>query len=248
MRLMRDVAALRTNLVSDPCPSLWIYPAGYFGFDALRFAQLRSEKADPAPAWPALPADNLDNIQQLLVEKILPLYGARATLVVGVDDGARQLAWVGQTDADGQMKSHSIIVRGNTAVSARSFSAGKLRAAAFVCGEFTGCATESNGPFYDDGGQRQYLCEPTQQLADVKLVIDLAHSHVPGTVKAAVAHQRYPHQRQMERLANAGIASVLTHHHADEQVQGRPANRHQSSWLLFADGTWADESSVHQLA
>jgi hypothetical protein len=246
-RLMRELAALRHEVAPEPFPAVWIYPGGYFGFDALRFAQLLRAKEDPGLAWPQLPQGTLDSLQRTLAEQILPLHGPRATLVVGMDDGAAQCAWIGQNDSDGQIKSQAVIVRGASTIAARCFSVGKLAAAAFVCGEFTGSPTPSNGPFYDDKGERCYLSQPAQQLGEVKLVIDLAHSQVPGTVFAAVAHQRYPHQRQMERLASAGIASVLTHHHAEETVQGRASHRHQSSWLLYSDGTWVNDASVREL-
>lgn len=232
LALMQQVVRSRT----PQGPSLWVFPAGYFGFDARLFA-LR----DPVHRPWAHPAD-LPRVEDAVLRDVLPLCPADATIVFGADVLDRQFACVLRQTQVGQSLPPLRIERGRTPLSGRRFVAGGVMASVFVCGEFCGSRSPANGSFFEPEGQ--YLTDPRTQLADTSLLIDLAHSRVPGTVSSAPAPQRYPHQRQLEKFAGSHVSGVLVHHHAGEKIWGRPSCRHQSSWMIFPQhgrGVWLDQ-------
>jgi hypothetical protein len=124
---------------------------------------------------------------------------------------------------------------------ARIVAIGPVDAAFFVCGEFTGSYTENNGPYF----QNRYLNDPASQLSDCRLLIDVAHHRVRGTIDAAPG-PRLVHQRQMLRFASRGTA-ILTHHHPGHTVAGRARNDSQSNWVFFRGGSRLSDTQVHTI-
>lgn len=226
--LLEEVARRLGSHVAADHDSLWVYPGGYFGFDA----------SAPRPfdqrAWPGF---NAETVRTGLLE-VLRNYPPRARLVFGADNMDQQV-WVCWLDADESLHVHTI-ARGDCDLPARKIQIGSIYATFFVCGEFTGSQTEANGPYFDN----QYLSDPAAQLKDCRLLIDLAHSRIRGNIDGGQPGQRLVHRRQMLSFADHG-ASVLTHHHSGLQTNGRARNDCQSNWVIFRGGNQLAEGRVH---
>src|SRR5262249_42770006 len=154
-------------------------------------------------------------------------YPPGATLVFGADGPCGedvQQVWVCWRTPEGASDLHTI-TRGKTDLPDRTLQIGPVCAAFFVCGEFTGSRTEANGPYCPG----RYLDDPVSQLADCRLLVDVAHSRVPGSVHGSPGQWRV-HERQMLRFSRHG-AAVLTHHHPGRLVDGRPRTGSQSNWV-----------------
>ena len=236
--LLDDVASRFTQQVRPGVPSLWVFPGGYFGFNAAR------------GEWQHLDVQALRLLERGLVSRARH-FPAPSLIAVGVDSRSRafgdviQQVWIAQKDRHGV--SVSKLTRGESQLEVRQFTAGSKKAAFFVCGEFTGSQTEQNGPYCIDSGQREYfLRDPVSQLRGCGVLVDLAHDKVSGSISGRCS-PRMVHRLQMERFSRRGIA-VLTHHHAGRLANGRPHFKHQSNWIVFRGTTWLAESAVVELA
>ena len=227
--LLQYVAQRLGNRVPPENDSLWVYPGGYFGFDAL------SAREGDAEPWPGFDARAV----QSGLPTVLRSYPVGARLAIGAD-GDDQQVWVCWLEANGTLKLKTI-VRHNCDLPQRSIVIGKTRAAFFVCGEFTGSCTDANGPYFEG----QYLSDPAAELADCRILVDLAHSRVKGSVYRDPG-PRLVHQRQLRRFAIQGTG-VLTHHHPGWQTAGRARDNCQSNWVFFRGGNRLDDSQVHVL-
>jgi hypothetical protein len=225
--LLQEVAQRLGSRAPPGCDSLWVYPAGYFGFDAAAFRDGSVE------AWPGFDV----NVVRERLPTVLRGYPSLARLAVGADDQAQRL-WVSWLDASGSLQLQTI-TRHHCKLPDRVMAIGPIRAAFFVCGEFTGSCTEANGPYWGN----EYLCDPAVQLADCRLLVDLAHSRVKGGVYRPPG-PRLVHHRQMLRFAARGTA-ILTHHHPGCQSAGRARDDCQSNWVIFRGGMRLDNSRVH---
>jgi hypothetical protein len=229
--LMDQVARILGGRVEPGVSSLWVFPGGYFGFDAGR-----GTRGD----WLDLRESDVHQIQRE-VRRVFQGFPRKSVLTFGVDYLDRQQAWV-MNGASTDAMIHRI-TRKFTPLSQRIFAVGEHRAAAFVCGEFTGSRTSQNGPFFvDAAGRTHYLEEPERQLSECQILIDLAHQRVSGGVHAP-PNRRMVQQRQMERFSRHGVA-VLAHHHAGEQNDGRAHFKHQSSWIVFPEADWLSNAEV----
>ncbi|WP_437681888.1 hypothetical protein [Sorangium sp. So ce131] len=229
--LMSHVAQTMRGRVGRGVSSLWVFPGGYFGFDPRRKVWLGLRDSD---------------VQQIECEiRRAAMEFPRASVVaVGVDYLDWQQVWILE-DSSGQVQIRQI-TREVTSLDQRIFSVGQFRAAAFVCGEFTGSRTRRNGPFFiDAAGHPHYLDEPDRQLRNCHILIDLAHQRVAGTVNAP-PNRRMVQQRQMERFSRHGVA-VLTHHHDGRQSSGRAHSKHQSNWVVFPEGDWLSGADVVEI-
>ncbi len=231
LRLLEEVAERLGSHVAPDHDSLWVYPGGYFGFDA----------SAPRPfdhkAWPGF---NVDVVRIRLLP-VLKKYPTRARLAFGADNkgGDQQHVWVCWLGADGLLQIETI-TRHLCDLPGRKVRVGSLCAAFFVCGEFTGSHTTANGPYFND----HYLSDLAVQLNDCRLLIDLAHFRIKGNIGGGQPGPRQVHRRQMLRFAFHG-ASVLTHHHFGIQTDGRARNDCQSNWVIFCGGRQLAESRVH---
>ncbi len=232
--LLREIGQGFASQVSPDAHSLWVFPGGYFGFDAAR------------RNWIDLTDADMRAIQRRMLSEVLPLFPAWSSVVVGMDPDDRQFAWIGQTDSNHRATVARNIQRHHTDLPDRRFLVGELAASCFVCGEFCGSRTANNGAYYEDVSPALYLDEPVRQLADSRLLIDLAHSRVSGTVNAASAPPRLSHQRQLERFATHG-AGLLVHHHGGLMTGGRAANKHQSGWIIYRGGRWIEDGAISAL-
>jgi hypothetical protein len=233
LRLLREVGERFGGSVPAGIDSLWVFPGGYFGFDG---SALRGSDE----AWPGFDPDAV----RRGLPSVMDRYPRRAMLVFGADypdGGGIQQAWVCSRGAAGAIELRKI-TRGDTDIPGRTFSVGPLRAAVFVCGEFTGSWTEQNGPFFEN----RVLVDPATELAGCRLLVDLAHSRVQGTVGGKPGPRRV-HEAQMLRFSTHGTA-VLTHHHPGLVIDGRARTGSQSNWIVFRGGRWLDETSVVRLA
>ena len=236
---MREIGERFGASVPAGTESLWVFPGGYFGFDG-------SAPRDSDTAWPGF---DPEAIRPRLLS-VLNCYPRQAVLTFGADYPRRkdtpynedlQQAWVCRLSAEGTCELQ-IINRGNTDIPGRTLTIGPLRAAVFICGEFTGSWTEQNGPYYDG----RLLTDPATQLAGCRLLVDLAHSRVQRSVWAGPGPRRV-HQRQMLRFSEHG-AAVLTHHHPGLVKDGRARTGSQSNWIVFRGGQWLDEKAVTPVA
>jgi hypothetical protein len=221
--LLQEVPQRLGSRVPQGHDSLWVYPGGYFGFDASSFA------------WPGFDAHAV----RAGLARVLRAYPSRARLALGAD-GEPQQVWVCWLEANGSLQVQ-VITRHRCDLPERRIMVGSMRAAFFVCGEFTGSYTEANGPYCGN----HYLSDPATQLEDCRLLVDLAHSRVKGSVYRAPG-PRQVHQRQMLRFAPQGT-SVLTHHHPGGQTAGRARNDCQSNWVIFRGGRRLDDGRVHSI-
>jgi hypothetical protein len=232
VQLLREVGERLRSRVPAGASCLWVFPAGYFGFNAYAAREGGGE------AWPGFDSAPL---RQMLPEALVS-YPEHAWLCFGADaplDGhpdAQQI-WLCQAGPGGPSFVR-VITRGCTPIPERTVQVGPVLAAFFDCGEFTGSHTRQNGPFCGN----DYLTDPVKQLADSRLLVDLAHSRVSGTVGGAPGPRRV-HEAQMIRFASHG-AAVLTHHHGGHLTGGRPRSGSQSNWIVFRGGDWLDGSRV----
>lgn len=204
-------------------PSLWVYPAGYFGFDASEYA-----RGNKAAAWPGV---NVSVIQERLAE-IVDAHPRGAWVAFGVDTKDEQQAWVvrGVDAGSGATLERHTIQQNDSSLENHCVELvpGGLRAAFFVCAEITS---------YED------------RLSSCRVVVDLAHVHVPGTVWSNHEGWRMMHQGALTKVAAHG-AAVLTHHHAGQYTKaGHPRYDQQSNWILFrGKGTdWLDSKEVVEI-
>lgn len=226
--LMRDVVreVERSKRIPAGVLSLWVYPGGYFGFDALEYSN-----GDKAKAWSGL---DPDDINKRLVE-IVKVHPPGAWIVFGVDLGSeinKQQAWLvrGDGSKSGCVSILRMILRNQTSLSDRCCALDDrgLRAAFFVCGEIAAY----NG-----------------QLSDCRLIVDLAHLRVPGTVRCDYAGARMLHQRAFEEEAGH-CSAVLAHHHIGEKTAaGTDHFMNQSNWIMFRGDkpAWLDSSEVETI-
>jgi hypothetical protein len=231
LTLLEHVASEMGAHVPAGRPSLWLFPGGFFGFDASEGNWLGLNTIAPG------------RIKRQLTT-ILTAFPSRATIAMGVDTGEGdshdQQAWIVNLDSGGAPDIR-MIRRSVTDLPRRKVTVGPVRAAFFICGEFTGSTTQQNGPYF----QHQYL-KPAADLSDCQLLVDLAHRRVRHTINSwANCPKRLVHQRQMERFSNHG-AAILTHHHGGERI-GK--GNHQktdccSNWIVFQGGKWLKEVAV----
>lgn len=230
IQLMDDIAQSLRSRVPSGTGSLWVFPGGYFGFNAA------------VNNWTGLQTAELDALKHE-IRRISPTFPVGSILMFGVDLGAErpQQAWIAECGVRNAIIGQ--VTRGKTPLHQRVFSVGLHHAAVFVCGEFTGSQTDNNGPFFiDTEGTPTYLNAPEQQLRHCQILVDLAHQRVSGSVHAS-PNRRMVHQRQMERFSRHGVA-VLTHHHDGVQNAGRANFKHQSNWIVFPEGEWVSDVDV----
>jgi hypothetical protein len=218
---LREIAQRFGPLVPPGHNSLWVYPGGYFGFDAT------------TRNWVGFNA----RVVQEKLAAVLRAYPSGARLAFGADDGDQQV-WLSWLNKSGSLVLHRI-TRGSCSLADREIQVGSIRASFFVCGEFTGSHTKENGPFWEN----EYLTNPVAQLRNCHLLVDLAHFRVKGGVHGPPG-PRLVHHRQMLRFARRGTA-VLTHHHAGAQTAGRARDNCQSNWVIFRGGERLDERRVY---
>lgn len=234
--LLHEVANRFGTSVPANTASLWVFPGGYFGFNA------------SAATWTYLDHLTGRRLERAVLRAVgrLPVH---ATVALGVDslrnpagDGAvRQNAWVGQRHPGGSTL--TMLTRGESPLEHRQFSVGPLTACFFICGEFTGSRTSQNGPFFKDkGGSEHFLDDPVHQLSQCNLLIDLAHRQVSGSVSGS-CNRRMIHRLQMERFSQQG-AGVLAHHHRGCGSAGRAHFKHQSNWVVFRGGHWLESTAI----
>lgn len=217
--LMGDVA--RSMPIPDGTPSLWVYPAGYFGFDAAMYA-----RGNRAAAWPGTEPGSVT----AKLSNIAKAHPAGAWIAFGVDlTSEAQEVWIIRADpaaSDGWRVMYKVPRKPAGALANRCFDldGNGLIGAFFVCSEIAA---------YED------------QLSGCRLIVDLAHVRVPGTVWSPHPSHRWVHERVMS-AASAHAAAVLAHHHAGQVVHMREHSSHQSNWILFrGDGSnWLDRAEV----
>jgi hypothetical protein len=239
LSLMTRVATALARRVPAGVPSLWVFPGGFFGFNA-DAGQLSWRYLSP-------------KTQVFLEHKILDrarLFPAPSLIAVGVDsrsarssqDDPTQQVWVIRRLP--YKLELSRVTRGLSPLEGRKFRVGRANVAFFVCGEFTGSRTEENGAFCTSGsGHEQFLIDPARQLRDCDVLVDLAHVNVAGSISGH-ASPRMVHRRQMERFSRRQGVSVLAHHHSGRLVNGRPHFKHQSNWIAFRGNKWLGPSHV----
>lgn len=230
LALLGKVADHFARRVPAGVPSLWVFPGGYFGYEASRIV------------WPGLDDSDLRSIEVGVAQQMRRL-PPDSLLAVGVDQADdHQQAWVAQAGTTGV----TMVTREHSPLEQRKLRVGQSKAAFFICGEFTGSQTPDNGPFLtDQTGTPHYLNDLSRQLADCDLLVDLAHGEASGSVSCR-RNPRWAHQLQMDRFSARGIA-VLAHHHAGKLVQGRPHFKHQSNWIVFRGGEWLSACAVTEL-
>jgi hypothetical protein len=220
--LMHDV--VRIKRLPEGVPSLWVYPGGYFGFNAAAYSN-----GDGSPAWPGVAASHVE----AKLGDIVKAHPVGAWVAFGVDldvNVKHQQAWLirnSSTGSGARLEQYKI-KRGETSLAERCFDldGNGLKAAFFVCSEIAA---------YED------------QLSECRLVVDLAHVRVPGTVYCDHAGTRMLHQREFDRVSAYG-AAVLAHHHIGElTTAGTEHFRHQSNWILFRGGVWLDSADVEAI-
>ena len=166
-------------------------------------------------------------------------YPLHATVAFGVDrkDGD-QFAWIMERQSG--VVSWQAVMRGNADVAARTRRVGRLNAAFFVCGEFTGSATDNNGPYFKD----QLLTSPVATLADCQILVDLAPCpgqwHHRGSCKSTNGAPKATRRR----FSKHGTGILIYHHHGGVLVNGRSHMKHQSTWMVFRGGQWIDNTAV----
>jgi hypothetical protein len=235
LALLRDIVETFGRGVPAGVPSLWVLPGGYFGFIA------------SAGRWLYLSPAIRRRTQESLL-KLVRHFPRGATVALGADtrespfvSQVMQQVWIVERGASEPLL--SVVTRGRSTLSERNVQVGPLKAAFFVCGEFTGSRTEENGPFaVQASGERLFLSHPSEQLEDCRLLVDLAHLRVSGSVSGTPG-PRMVHRRQMSRFSSHG-AAVLTHHHAGARSGERAQFKHQSNWIVFRGGEWLDTESV----
>jgi len=238
--LMSEVARRHPGWVASDTPSLWVFPGGYFGFDASKSRGPKSGGHGLAHqkrrnGWPGMAEEQTSALHGRL-DDLRRKFPPGAWIAIGVDSSReRQGAWLLRNDGPGRMVPDEI-VRGITPLDKRKFTIGSLKAAFFVCGEVTGSRTNGGGPFHED----EFLTNPARQLRDCGLLVDLAHLRVPGAVFAARPSPRWTHQRQLEGFAAHG-AAMLAHHHGGHVVGDRARFEHQSNWIAFRGRQWLDD-------
>jgi hypothetical protein len=217
--LMRAVARKIADRMEGR-PSLWVYPAGYFGFVAAAYA-----RGDRAASWPGV---DMGAVEKSMTE-IVNAHPNGAWVAFGIDASGEQEAWLvrAATEGSGVAPERHTIRRDTHSLDIRCFDLvpGGLKAAFFVCSEIAG---------YEG------------QLSSCRVVVDLAHVHIPGTVWCNHEGSRMMHQRVLTAVAAHG-AAVLTHHHAGQLTKAEnPRFDQQSNWILFqGDGTdWLDSTKV----
>jgi hypothetical protein len=233
LQLMKEVGQRLSGHVPAGTASLWVYPAGYFGFDAAAVWE------DEGEAWPGFDSRTVRKELPIVLRSYPP--GARIAFGADNKGGRVQNVWICWLDSDEALNVR-VSIRSECDLPERKTMIGPVTAAFFVCGEFTGSHTEQNGPYCGC----QYLSDPAGQLGDCQLLVDLAHNRVKGTVNGNPG-PRQVHQLQMNRFAPHGTA-VLTHHHPGRLSAGRPRNDSQSNWVIFRGGQWLDEDQVHMIS
>lgn len=237
--LMGEVARRHPAWVTPETPSLWVFPGGYFGFDASKSRGPKSSGHSSAhqkhrKGWPGMGQEETATLRRRL-DEVHGEFPRGAWLAVGVDPSwSRQGAWVLRNNGACWIPEREI-VRGLTPLDERKLMIGNLKAAFFVCGEVTGSRTNGGGPFHE----REFLTNPARQLRDCGLLVDLAHLRVPGAVFAMRPSPRWTHQRQLEAFAAQG-AAMLAHHHGGHLVGSRFRFEHQSNWIVFRGRQWLD--------
>jgi len=230
-QLLQEIASRMRCYVPEGMPSLWVFPGGFFGFDAFRCR------------WLSLGKTELCAIKTRLAT-ILTKFPPGAKVAIGVDTGNRgiQEAWIVSLNMRRQLQKIAI-QRGVTDLPGRAVNIGPVQAAFFICGEFTGSKTPANGPYH----KNHYLEDPVADLSHCRLLVDLAHHRVRHTINSSPDRPMYAlvHQRQMERFSRHG-AAILTHHHGGERA-GK--DKHQktdccNNWIVFKGGRWLKEAAV----
>ncbi|HEX8820936.1 MAG TPA: hypothetical protein VF794_13495 [Archangium sp.] len=194
--------------------SLWIYPGGFFGFDARRFYE-----GDSAKAWKGVQSFSDNHIKN-----VIRAHPAKSTITFGADNSQQRQRLLVCGSSVNTLK----VLRSDTDLTYRQLSVGGgLKAAFFVCGEFTGSWTSANGPYFGN----KVLTRPASKLSGCDLLIDLAHSRVRRTIYRPPTH-RHVHQLQMLRFAQRG-AAFLAHHHGGETTMGRPTTDCSPHWIAY---------------
>ncbi|MEO5727332.1 MAG: hypothetical protein ABI134_33155, partial [Byssovorax sp.] len=183
--LMGDVA--RATRIPNGMPSLWVYPAGYFGFDAAAYS-----RHDGSDAWP-----NVDSMEVAAkLHDIVKGHPADAWVAFGVDTKQHQAVWLVRADRgdlDRRPVLHKIQRDPKAPLATRCFdlTGEGLKGAFFVCSEIAA---------YED------------QSTDCRLIVDLAHVRVPGTIWSQQPGARMVHERVLAG-ASTHSAAILAHHH-----------------------------------
>ena len=161
---------------------------------------------------------------------VLAFYPPGARLAFGADgafEEGEQQVWICWRTPERAVDLHTIS-REKTDLVGRTLQVGPVRAAFFVGGEVPGSGAS------------------VSQLAGCRLLVDLAHSRVPGSASGAPG-PRHVQQRQMLQFSEHG-AAVLAHHHPGLRAAGRPRAGSQSDWIIFRGGRWLGEEKVSSLA
>lgn len=219
VELMQDVG--RVERIPQGTVSLWVYPAGYIGFDAASYLS-----GNEAAAWPGVDPGAVE----AMLPEIVQAHPAGAWIVFGVDSSSEsQEAWLVRNGGAGSGVAPVLhkVRRNESEPAARCFALDDrdMKAAFFVCSEIVG---------YEN------------QFLDCRVIVDLAHVRVPGTVWSDKESSRMAHQRALTPASKHG-AAVLAHHHGDHRTAaGHEHFRHQSNWILFqGNGTdWLDSAEV----
>lgn len=232
LHLINDVADYCSSRVPAGVPSLYVFPGGFFGFDALN------------NKWRRFHRNTLRQIEEGIQSRVC-CFPFNSLIAIGVDNDTNQQALIaGQNQGSIRI---SKITRGETSLACRQFTVGSVRIAFFICGEFTGSQTYQNGPFcINENGRSDFLENPIGQLPTCNVLVDLAHHRVSGST-SGICNPRMVHRRQMIRFSRKGVA-LLAHHHAGLRVDGRSHFKHQSNWIVFRGGRWLTESKVVELA
>jgi hypothetical protein len=224
LRLMRAIGNKLGGMLPRTMDSLWVYPGGFFGFDARKFYEVGGVKA-----W-----QGVEPFSKIHIPNVISAHPSRTTIAFGADN--RQLEQ--RLFVCGNSVELLEVIRGNTDLAHRKSNVGGgLTAAFFVCGEFTGSWTSANRPFFQD----QVLTEPVSELQDCDLLIDLAHSRVRRTINQPPM-QRQVHQLQMLRFTKRGTA-LLTHHHGGDITQGRPRADCSPYWIAYQGSDRLDDAA-----
>jgi hypothetical protein len=221
--LLKEVAHGYASHVPSGHASLFVFPAGFFSFPP-NFSDWDDESDKTVVENEAFPLQNR-------LEDALSHYPPNAWVAVGVDhyQGFVQQVWLCSFGQDKKITVRKI-TRHSGDVNDHKVSIGPLIGTFFVCAEF-----------YED----HYLSNSCGRLADCRLLVDLAHRHVRGTIDGDPS-PRMSHLSHIIEFVPHGTA-VLTHHHSGRRTSGRARNDCRSDWIFFKGGKRLDPRQVRPI-
>lgn len=191
-------------------------PAGYFGWDT-RIGDGRA---------PVDSADMDRSIVRHWIHTELDIPDG-LFLALGLDDVDSQHIVLKERN-----KPAREITRGHSGWDERCHAFGGLRFFATICYEFQ--ANEKYGPMYA-GEPRYFDAERDIKGQDIDAVLNAAHIGVRCSQRENQELKRFPFERFMISVSQAGAAAFLAHHHRYEKhLDGMWKNDCYSNWGIFS--------------